>query len=252
MARRFYLLELLVERFNFWRRFLRAPFMRRRREVAARYLRGQGVEIGALHLPLPLPRGARVRYVDRMTQTQAQAHYPELHLNRLVPVDVTDNGESLAKFASRSLDFVIGNNLIEHCQNPLQTLENWLDKLRENGIIFMAVPYKRFSFDKERALTPLGAVLRDYHEGPQWSARGHYEEWARVIQQKRDADLSAAVESLLREQANIHFHVWDPETFLAMVLHCQQMLRWPLELEEFARNGAEFIVVLRKTHRHSA
>src|SRR5215212_7552941 len=36
-----------------------------REDAARRYLRGSGVEVGALHLPLRVPRTVTVRYVDR-------------------------------------------------------------------------------------------------------------------------------------------------------------------------------------------
>jgi hypothetical protein len=37
-----------------------------RRELSARYLFGEGVEIGPLHLPLAMPPGVKVSYVDRL------------------------------------------------------------------------------------------------------------------------------------------------------------------------------------------
>src|SRR5207249_5036937 len=49
-----------------------------REAIARRYLRGTGIEIGALHNPLRLPRGVDVRYVDRMTVPELRRHYPEL------------------------------------------------------------------------------------------------------------------------------------------------------------------------------
>jgi hypothetical protein len=49
-----------------------------REEIAAAYLRGEGLEVGALHLPLKLPAEARARYVDRMTVEELRRHYPEL------------------------------------------------------------------------------------------------------------------------------------------------------------------------------
>ena len=38
-----------------------------RADLARRYLRGEGIEIGALHRPVRLPRAAHVRYVDTET-----------------------------------------------------------------------------------------------------------------------------------------------------------------------------------------
>jgi hypothetical protein len=49
-----------------------------RHELAAELLRGSGIEIGALNLPMVLPAGVSVRNVDRMTVPELRAHYPDL------------------------------------------------------------------------------------------------------------------------------------------------------------------------------
>ena len=67
-----------------------------RAKLAAEFLRGGGIEIGALHLPMVLPTGVSVRYVDRMTLPELRAHYPELEGCDLAPVDVVDDGELLS------------------------------------------------------------------------------------------------------------------------------------------------------------
>jgi len=99
----------------------------RRREVSARFLQGTGIEIGALHYPLWVdPDRARVRYVDRLTVPELREQYPELSAYALVEVDVVDDGETLSSFADSTLDFVIGNHMLEHCENPLGTTRNYL------------------------------------------------------------------------------------------------------------------------------
>ena len=90
-----------------------------RLELAERYLRGSGIEVGALNVPLPIPAGASVRYVDRMSLEDLRAQYPELGDWPFVPPDVIDDGELLETFADGTLDFVIANHFIEHCQNPI-------------------------------------------------------------------------------------------------------------------------------------
>lgn len=47
--------------------------------LADRFLRGDGIEIGALHRPVPLPEGATVRYVDRLYTDDLRSEYNELH-----------------------------------------------------------------------------------------------------------------------------------------------------------------------------
>ena len=54
----------------------RQEVRRARMRLARRFLHGEGLEIGALHLPLPVPRGARVRYVDRMDRDALVREYP--------------------------------------------------------------------------------------------------------------------------------------------------------------------------------
>ena len=67
-----------------------------REALAAHYLRGHGIEIGALHNPLKVPRRAHVSYVDRMAVPDLRAHYPELAREKLVPVDIIGDGETLS------------------------------------------------------------------------------------------------------------------------------------------------------------
>lgn len=47
-----------------------------RREIAFRFLNGDGIEIGALHSPLEVPDTARVRYMDRMPVAKLREQYP--------------------------------------------------------------------------------------------------------------------------------------------------------------------------------
>jgi SAM-dependent methyltransferase len=147
---------------TFQRAVLPGRVVSRRRRIAKRYLSGEGIEIGALHNPLPVPRSARVRYVDRLPVSELRAQYPELEQEPLVQVDILDDGERLAMIADSSIDFVIANHFLEHTQDPVGTLLNAFRVLRPEGILYLAVPDKRHTFDRDRAVTPLGHVLRDF------------------------------------------------------------------------------------------
>jgi hypothetical protein len=56
---------------------------------------GRGLEIGALHRPVPVPPGVRVDYVDRRTHVELQADYPELGPDELVVPTVVTSAETL-------------------------------------------------------------------------------------------------------------------------------------------------------------
>jgi hypothetical protein len=79
-----------------------------RARLAAELLSGSGIEIGALHLPLAF----------------------------LTRVDVVDDGELLSTIPAESVDFIIANHFLEHCEDPIRTIGTHLGKLRADGVLF--------------------------------------------------------------------------------------------------------------------
>lgn len=218
-----------------------------RRRLAATHLHGAGLEIGPLHQPLYRPRGTSVRYVDRFDVATLREHYPELDGFDLVAPDIIDDGETLATVPDGSVDFVIANHMIEHCEDPIGTIANHLRVLRPGGVLYMAVPDCRFTFDREREITPVEHTARDHAEGPQGSRRGHFEEWARYVDRVPGEDVPRRADELMERNYSIHFHVWTPSAFVRMLSYGQQDLGLPFELEAMERNGHEFIVILRRS-----
>jgi predicted SAM-dependent methyltransferase len=229
-----------------------------RAAFANSYLIGDGLEIGPLHQPLAVPPHARVRYVDRMSAPQLRHEYPELAEWDLTEVDVVDDGETLASIAPESQDFIIANHFLEHTENPIGTIECHLGKLKPGGVLFYAVPDKRFTFDFRRSPTPLEHMVADYEEGPERSRAEHYEEWCRlVIDEESDAVGSAeqaASEEWVRRRArqledqgySIHMHVWTEAEFLQLLLAIRERFGDAFDIEAVARVGIEVVVVLRK------
>lgn len=220
-----------------------------RRELAARFLFGEGLEIGPLHLPLAMPPQAKPRYVDRMKEDDLRREYPELATWDLTPVDVVDDGEKLATIAEESQDFIVANHFLEHCENPIRTIETHLGKLRPGGVLFYAVPDKRYTFDFRREVTPIEHMIADYEEGPERSRAEHYDEWSRLVEAKEG---ESEEESLARARVleakvySIHMHVWTQAEFLRLILACRERFGDAFDLEASARQGIEYMVVLRK------
>jgi predicted SAM-dependent methyltransferase len=214
--------------------------------VAAMFLRGSGIEIGALHLPLTIPDGASVKYVDRMSAADLRHHYVELAELPIVDVDIVDNGETLATFRDAGQDFIVANHFLEHCQDPIRTIANLFRVLKTGGVLFMAVPDKRWTFDHERPCTPVEHLMRDYAEGPAWSKRQHFEEWTRLVNHTTDATKAdEETRHLINIDYSIHFHVWDAPALIGFLTTLRQFLSFELEL--FLRNGPETVLILRKT-----
>jgi SAM-dependent methyltransferase len=218
-----------------------------REAIARTYLKGEGIEIGALHRPLAIPRAAQVKYVDRMPVRNLRAQYVDIDPKSLVDVDIVADGETLDGIPDESQNFVIANHFLEHCQNPILALENMLRVLQPEGIVYLAVPDKRYTFDIDRPVTPLSHVIRDYSEGPAWSKRQHFEEWSRLVN-KAPSEEQVQVESdhLMGIDYSIHFHVWTQAELLELVLELRRTLG-NFNIQLMFETGNEDILILRKT-----
>ena len=223
-----------------------------RRQVASQYISGNGIEIGPRNIPLKVPDTAKVRYVDIKSLEEQIKENPKLGKLNLVDIDIIDDGEILSSIASSSLDFVIANHMIEHCHNPIGTIENWLRVLKVGGILFMAVPDKRYTFDRNRSLTSLEHLINDYSQGSEMSNYAHYEDWLKNDLRRENKQISAEefnvkVQRLIKSDRRIHFHVWTILEFSELLVYCIKHLSLPFNIELIQNNPNEFIVVLRKT-----
>jgi predicted SAM-dependent methyltransferase len=217
-----------------------------RMRIAKRYLAGDGIEIGALHNPLPVPKAARVRYVDRLSVPDLRAHYPELEQEPLVAVDVIDDGERLATIGDATQDFVVANHFLEHTQDPIGTLLSAYRVLRPGGVLYLAVPDKRHTFDSERPLTPVDHLLRDHDEGAEVSRREHFEEWARLVDKVPADEVPRRAAELMEQDYSIHFHVWTQRELLELLLAVRERFDLDFDLELMERIEYEVVFVLRK------
>jgi len=224
------------------------------RRQAARFLRGEGIEIGGSYLPIPVDtRCCRVQYVDKMTAPEIAALFPEVQGYSIVPTDIICDVEKkgLSLFADETLDFVIASHLIEHLPNPLGFIKDCYRVLRPNGVFYLVVPDKNFTFDRDRETTPLAHLVQDMGSHVQDVDENHLADWLRHI---RNAEFPKDVDErnrVVRWELNrsIHVHVWTWEGMVEFLRHLiiREGLSW--ELCEFylpKKGQDEVIFVLRK------
>ena len=225
-------------------RGISAIFSLDREFIARTYISGNGIEIGALHRRLRVPKKARVKYVDRWSVPELREHYPELSLHWLPRVDIIDDGELLRTIGDSTQDFVIANHFLEHCQNPIGAISNMLRVSKRGGIIYLAIPDKRYTFDMDRPVTTIEHLLKDYEQGPEWSKRQHVEEWTRAVDaSQRDKEIAR----LMDLDYSIHYHVWTQTELLELMTVLKRRLGFQFDLELFFKTGDEAIFVLRKS-----
>lgn len=219
----------------------------RKRASFARLLRGEGLEIGALVDPLPIPHATRVYYSDWLAPDAIERMYPGGRLP-----DLVSDSESFPTIADESYDFVVANHVLEHLTDPIRALIEWRRILKPDGLLMLALPDKRFTFDATRPRTPLPHLLSDHSSDapPAVRNRRHLDEWAEHVEGLRRGSSEHArwIEQQLRDGYAVHNHVWIPRDIL-------DVLDWlasndaPLRIERFANTSPltnEFIFLLRR------
>jgi len=215
-----------------------------RQELLHKYIKGSGIEIGALHNPSAVPTDIKVKYIDRLPVSELRRQYPELADKPLVQVDIIDDGERLTSVANSSQDFIIANHFLEHCQDPIGTLKTFHRVLVIGGIAFIAVPDKLHSFDINRPITPLWHLRLDHAIGPWLSRKTHFKEWAVLVNRAPKSEAEKQSKKLMEGAYSIHFHVWDEPAIKKFFEYICTKVGFKLEIIQ--RNDTEIIVILLK------
>ncbi len=239
----------------------------KRDRYSYRHIRGHGLEIGALNRPLPVRRGVRVEYVDRITKKEAVVRFREQspEISIIAEPTIIDDGFVLSTVEDNSYDFLVANHVLEHSANPLQTLGNWMRVIKPGGIVFTVVPIAEKTFDRGREITSLEHFIRDY----ELVKKGDIEEFKnRNREHCRDAltislrndrlrkglepmefgheELERRISEMVETSADIHYHAFSVESYREMIDYfCREINRG--EIVAFDVNKDEVICLIRKS-----
>lgn len=136
---------------------------------------GRGVEIGPLHAPVIAKDAADVVYVDLFDRERLVERYsddPLVDTDRIPWVDfpLRGRGGRLSTLeevlnGSAPYDWVFASHVIEHVPDLVGWLRGLHHVLKEDGVIVLAVPDRRYCFDVHRPQTTIGQVLQAYWAG---------------------------------------------------------------------------------------
>lgn len=216
-----------------------------------KYLQGDGIEIGALHNPMLIDlKKSRVRYVDEKGVEELRKIYPEIKNYKIVEPDIIGTAENLSTIPDETQDFLIANHLLEHVENPIGALKEWYRVLKHGGLLFMAVPDMRKTFDKDRPVTTLQHIIGDYEKGGEYSRREHLVEWCKCILGLSDpATINIKCQELEKEAYRIHYHVWTVNEVKELINYITYKMGWEWEVIKIGNTmpwGNEFLFLLRK------
>ena len=220
-----------------------------REQLAYIYIRGEGLELGALNNPLPVSPLAQVRYVDFATAEAVAEQFPG---HAVKTPDIVDDAVTLTTVKDCSQDFVIACHILEHLEDPIGAIKTWFRVLKPGGVLFMSIPDRRFTFDFYRKLTPLEHLIADHEQGPAWSREAHMKELEEEYRTTYDVQDEQALRVLIDWQregrGHTHFHVWTQLEMLELVLALRRS-GISFDIECFCSYEIEGTFVLRKGSR---
>lgn len=225
------------------------------REEFIKLLYGHGIEIGALHNPLPVHENIHILYVDILSTAQLKNKYPDIS-NKIVHVDLISNALRLEAIKEECLDFIVANHLLEHLSNPLSAIEIWYGKLKWGGMLYLALPKCNMTFDKYRQLTSWDHMLWDYRNDPSVEKQKmdviHIADM--LSSMKKDGMLSKKIPDIdIPEEAKmlydsndqgVHYHTWNFESSLDFFQKISEI--FPYKIMKIANNEHEIIFILKK------
>lgn len=222
-----------------------------RKHLAHQYIKWQGVEIWWLINPTPVNQKiTKVKYVDYLDEESLKKNYNnELAKTNLQKIDYICKADNLDKIDSNSQDFVIGNHLFEHLDNPIKALLERHRVIKNWGIVFMAIPDKRRTFDEKRERTTLNHIISDYTNPSEERDREHYIQYA-GIEYKDAKKIKEEAKRLKSINYSIHYHVFLEEDVLEIVNRCNNNTYAKFDVvyvKHTAKNlwDNEFIIILK-------
>lgn len=215
------------------------------------YLRGDGIEIGALHEPYPpLPHG-RVTYVDKFDYDELRRTNPDVPATAIVAPTILADAHDLDPIEDRSVDFIIASHVFEHLHNPIRALQSWHRVLVHNGVVLLIVPDARYTFDRGRPLTTFDHLLWDFTNDPSplKTLRDIHHIAECNLNMHDDLDVPGALDlaqTIARETYNTHFHVWTHETLVDHLAKVGNATGVALRLREAENDGSlESVLILQ-------
>jgi SAM-dependent methyltransferase len=122
-----------------------------------------------------------------------------------------------------SYDFVYSDNVLEHTPNPIFALVEQLRVTKIGGYVYVVIPNKAYTFDRNRATTSIDLLIEKYQQDI-----FHYsvDEALDIILNTEDfpgeliinsSPLDFAKKMISENNGEYHFHVFDSQNILLLL-----------------------------------
>ena len=234
---------------------------------------GRGLEIGPLHDPVVTKAQGQIFYLDHLSAEGLQEKYagqipPEL----ICEVDYVRSNGSLAEVVSdrAPFDYVVASHVIEHVPDMIRWLQDTAEVLKPSGVLCLAIPDRRYTFDYLRPVSTTGEILDAYFRAAKVPTSKHiYDQFTRccyldkeaawrgeldptAVQRRHPPGLAMQfVRRALEREEYFDCHCWifTPDSFCAVVRDLMFENLFPYSIRRFIEtpyNEHEFYVTLQR------
>jgi SAM-dependent methyltransferase len=123
-----------------------------------------GIEIGPRDAPLVTRDMGNVRYADYADTETVRANYHEFGKDpsHVVAVDLVTGGGKLSAVIAEPVDYIVASHVAEHVPDLLGWLEDLATCLKPGGTLGLAIPDRRFTFDRFRRESVIAEAVEAY------------------------------------------------------------------------------------------
>lgn len=250
-----------------------------RNQILLKYARRDeiGLEIGPSHNPIAKKSdGFNVKIIDHLNKNGLIDKYKNdasVDVGAIEEVDYVWSGGSFANMVRQPNGFswIIASHVIEHVPDLVSFLRDCEQVMKKGGVLALAIPDKRYCFDRFRSLTSLGAVIDAHHANLNkptpgtvldfflnYARQGGRDGWsAHSIGSIEFAFDDRAVEMMRRAEqgdyVDVHSWCFTPSSFRLLIHDLKQLGLISIAEVDFVNvMGSEFFVFLGindSTHR---
>ena len=124
--------------------------------------------------------------------------------------------------------------------------------LKDGGIVMMAIPDKRFTFDNCRKRTKLEHVINDFDNNldAQLSNLDHLKDWAVHVEKLEEysPEWKLWIENQFKNGYSVHNHVWVIEDIMKIIRYLNDFLDGKFDILDYNHTPTqsnEFILILK-------
>ncbi len=238
-------------------------------------LYGAGLEIAPFYRPTLMKSDYNIYYTDYTTSAELNRKHAQLPEAQIISENIVDidfiwsPGSVLSNCVKkRKFDYAIASHVIEHVPNVVGWVSQILDVLNVGGVLSLAVPDKRYTFDAYRQNTSLSEFIDHWVRGDSIPSPGQIfdmlslsiddpsnvmpaEEGIPFETLHRNYSDHEALEFALHSfktghYLDIHCSVFTPQSFEKLFLQLKEMGILNIEVSKPICLGHEFFIRLIK------